>query len=364
MPLLPVYAESLGASPRAIGIYLSMTFAAVLLGTIAAGHVADKTHRARGFFVSAGVLSAGSLFLMGIVGSFQLFAVLTGCVWFASGFSVTSLITFAGRSTPTRDRGKIFSALAIPVSLGTLVGGLITGAMVDHWGYRTMFLVLSVFCSLWPLLGCILEQEPRACSGARTKPRATVTTRTTLAFSILLLANTLAWVARFSGRLGTSLVMSDLQFSSMTISMTEAIGGAVSIPLLPLLGRLADFANRKWVLAWCYATGAVGLFLLSRADTQAEFLSAYSLLTFIVYASNGIGPAVVADMLSPHFHGRGNARFVATSSIGGIIGFAAAGQLIQWQGPSMTFYIASGLAFSAMLLICLLRKRPPRDDFA
>ena len=47
MPLLPVYAKQLGATPAMVGNYLAFVFAALTLGTICVGPIASRWQNRR-----------------------------------------------------------------------------------------------------------------------------------------------------------------------------------------------------------------------------------------------------------------------------------------------------------------------------
>src|SRR5262245_9430066 len=77
MALLPVYAVRLGADPASIGTFLSLTFLALTLGTLAAGWLADRFQRRKAMVVLAGALNIPTTWLMGQTTAFWQLVVLT-----------------------------------------------------------------------------------------------------------------------------------------------------------------------------------------------------------------------------------------------------------------------------------------------
>ena len=168
---------------------------------------------------------------------------------------------------------------------------------------------------------------------------------------LLLLANTLAWMARYTGRLGTSLAMAELRFLAAAVSSTEAVGGAVSVTLLPLIGWLSDRVNRRRLLASCFLVSAVGLAVLAMSVVYWHFLLASAFVAFVLFSSNAIGPALVADVIPSGSLGKGMSLFMVTPSIGGIVALTATGYTVEHLGITFTFVLGAGLLVLATILL-------------
>ena len=65
LPLLPIYATQLGASPAASGYYLSFSYLSLALGTILAGWISDKFQRRKLSLIISGFLMMPFLYLVG-----------------------------------------------------------------------------------------------------------------------------------------------------------------------------------------------------------------------------------------------------------------------------------------------------------
>ena len=143
LALLPVYAVRLGADPSSIGNYLALAFGALTVGTIGAGWLSDRFQRRKAMLVVAGLINLPATWLMGQASDFWHLAVLTAIVWFFLGATFTTISILAGLFAGETERGKIFGLLALNTSLGALIGGAISGPIVDHWGYTAWFLVAA-----------------------------------------------------------------------------------------------------------------------------------------------------------------------------------------------------------------------------
>jgi MFS family permease len=231
------------------------------------------------------------------------------------------------------------------------------GSIADRWGYPTLFVVVALFSTLWPLTGLLLEDRVVARVRHGEALAAGETPRLGGGFFLLLLASMVAGVTGYVGILGVSLAMNKLGFVSTAISSTAAVGGAVTLPLLPLLGWLSDRVSRKRLMVLCYLAGTVGLSVLAVSISLWHFWAAVSLLYVFISASRAVGSALVTDLVAQESLGMGISLFSATTWAGGIIGFTATGYAVQSLGTASTFILGVFLSLIAILL--LIPIRPP-----
>ncbi len=67
--------------------------------------------------------------------------------------------------------------------------------------------------------------------------------------------------------------------------------------------------------------------------------------------SGVVGPALVADLVRKETMGKGQSIFSATTWLGGVVGFAAAGLAMQGLGHFLTFLVAILLPLASILLM-------------
>jgi MFS family permease len=175
-------------------------------------------------------------------------------------------------------------------------------------------------------------------------------------FILLLLATLGVAIAYYVGVLGRSLAMDDLGYSAAAISSTAAVGGALTLPLPPLMGWLSDRTSRKRLLACCYLAGTTGLLALAVSVSLWQFWLSFSLLYILFNAGSGVGSAFVTDLVPQASLGRGISLFRAATSIGGIIGFAATGHAVQKLGVHATSIGGALLTVLAIVLLVPIRK--------
>src|SRR5574341_647977 len=151
-PLLPVYAAEFGATPTLIGFYLAVTYVAITLGNLLTGWLSGRAPR-KLVFVSAGVIGALALFLMGQATTLWQVVVLTSVVWFTGGIGLSLVSVFIGLSVDEGNRGRWFSLIALTNPLGAVIGGSAVAWMVAWQGYPLMFSMLGLVYAIWPLVG-------------------------------------------------------------------------------------------------------------------------------------------------------------------------------------------------------------------
>ncbi len=354
LPLLPVYAKKLGAESKAIGYYMSFIYVAIALSTLTAGWLSDRLQNRKMLLSVAGAIIIPAFLLLSQLPSFGALVVLTAVLWFLGGMGLTLISILAGIFAKESERGKVFGTLALTGTLGSLVGGLTTGPLADRYGYQAMFAIVGIGMSLLPLTALVLKDKPVA----RPNKASIKGNRSKLgpALFLLVMASTFSAILNFSGRLGTSLVMLGNGFESTAISSTMAIGGAITLPLPLLVGWLSDRLGRKWFLGISYLMGTVGALILISSLSLWHFWVVSSLLMAMFYINNGLGSALVADLVPKESLGKGMSLFGSTVWVGGIIGFACTGYCLQNLGIGLTFFSGAFLTVIAMILLVPIRR--------
>jgi MFS family permease len=353
LSLLPVYAVRLGADPASTGYFLAFAFFALVLGTVSAGWLSDKFQKRKTLLIVAGFANIPITWLMGQATAFWQLAALTAIVWFFVGMTFTTISTLAGLFAGEAERGKVFGILAVNTSLGALIGGSLSGRIVDQWGYPGLFLIAAIWWLFQPLTALFIQDKVVAKPQYDTKVISP--TQFGWAFYLFLLAHVIAFGANFFSLLGRPLLMDSLHFDAATISGVLAVGGVVSIPLPILAGWLSDRVGRYGLIMLCFLMSALGLFILAGSAELWHFWVS-SILLAGTGVSLAIGPALVTDLVPPESLGKALAWYGFAPSTGGIIGFATTGYAIQTFGTTITFIAGAVLTVIAIAFVIQVQR--------
>jgi MFS family permease len=359
-PLLPVYAARLEASPTVAGCQLSLSYVALAAGTVSAGWLSDKLRRRKALIIAGGLAGIPALWLMGQVRNIWALAAASAVWYFWAGMSVTLISILVGLLAEKNARGKIFGILALNSGLGSLIGGLAMGPIADRWGYPTMFLVLSLFGLLWPVIGLFLKDDVVAqAEGAGTKA-AKPAVGLGQSFYFLFLASLAAMLGCYVFIMGRSLVMDGLGFGAADISTTSAISEVPILPLPLLLGWLSDRVGRKRFLILGFLSAMAGLLGLTVSTSLWHFWVSSTLIT-VSFITGAVGTALVTDLVPQEALGRGLSLFGATTWIAGTLGCAGAGYAVQHLGPVHTLVAGALLPLIAVVLLIATRQARPAE---
>lgn len=143
------------------------------------------------------------------------------------------------------------------------------------------------------------------------------------------------------------------------IAQAAALDALLALPAIPWLGALSDRVERGMGVSLCCRVGAAGLLLLAQATALWEFALASGLMSISTAAGTPLMLALAADLVSPA--ARNWVLSLCTTAIwlAGIVGFAAAGRLIDgWgAGPLATGASVLALLTALLPLIVALRRR-------
>jgi MFS family permease len=143
-------------------------------------------------------------------------------------------------------------------------------------------------------------------------------------------------------------------FASSTITLLAALGAGIGLVVNPLLGGLSDRVGRSWLLCIVYLTGALALVMMAYSHTSLDF-TVVAVLTALSGAERAISSALVSDLLPVHARSRGLALFDSVKWLGGVVGLAGTGYVIQLLGLSQALLVSALLPAAAITLLLVLR---------
>lgn len=353
-PILPVYFSRFGAPQGVIGVFFAAIYLANAAGPMMVGWLSGRFSR-RGMFVTAGLLGVPTLLLLGHVQALWQVVALTAILWFCGGMDIALVSVFTGLHTRDTNRGKSFSLVSLSIPLGSLLGGATIGYLVNHFGYSLMFIVLGIIWMALPVLGLFAIQDTQQKSGAAGVSKLNkMPARLGARFSVLLLIALLSSVAINMGRLGNSLSMQNLEYSTSSIASSATISGLIAIPLTLLIGFLSDRLGHRHFLALTCLLAAGAAVSLGFASELWQFWLVATLVLVAFCINGAMLSALATNLLPAPQLGRGLSLVNTASSTGSILSFISTGYLLEWLGQRTLFLMAAILPILAALVLELV----------
>ncbi len=352
LPILPIYAQKLGATNANIGFYLAISYFFLAVGVLLSGWLSDHTQQRKLILVGSGCISLPGMFALGYVESLWSLTALTSMIWFLGGMGLTATQTIAGLDTNKKNRGKIFGILTVASPLGSLLGGLTAGPLAEKWGFDTLFFTLAGFSIIWPILALTVQNKNIKQEKEHVPQAQSSQPKIKHYIGLLLISGLLVFISNFGGVMGTSLIMKKLDFSLTAISSTGIAAGLGSIPLLFVISWLSDNIGRKHFIILSNLIGAIGVGLLGVSNQLWQFWLIAIMIRMLSAVNRSVGTALIADLSPVASQGRNISLFNSMGWIGGIIGYVTTGLLLDIVSFRILFLI---LACFPILTIILLK---------
>jgi len=368
IPVLPLYAERLGATPSEVGLVLAVHALAQLLFLPAWGWASDRIGRRPVILVS----------LLGTVGAFALLAVADALAWIyvaraLSGFFAASVGTAQAVVTDVtaeRDRAGGMGLIGASVGLGMVLGPVL-GGVLSTWDEKAPFhavalLAAANFALAWRRLP---ETRPASTGGApRWRELAVLLVpaplRLVAAVHDLRIALHLVVFLQVFIALGVMESMTPLLLSlrfgtaELGVSLVFAWFGAVfvftqGVALRRLVARFGEPALvRGGLLALALGIAAVGV-----APSPA---SVYAIVTLVGAGMGAAFPTFTSQFTracEAEQAGELLAESQAMAMTGRMVGPWAAGLAMERFAPATPFWAAAVLVAAALVLVVLARHR-------
>lgn len=340
VPLLPIYADQLGASALEIGFINAGFSLALLVALPIMGKLSDRSGRKVFLCSGLALLTVASLGFIWAQNPIQLIIVR---VFQGIGASMHLPIAqaYLGDITPKGEEGKWmghFGAILFgSMSIGPLFGGVLT----DLFSINTTFLAMAALCLVGLIATLIFLPEVA---------KRTVAEKQGAAFEGLRKSNILkgAFAFRMANGFGMASVMTFLPLlASQNLGLSVSLIGLLIASRTPLAllqsytGTLADKYGRRGLVV---AGGAVAVIFIALMPTAGGF---WPLLIIHALMAIGIAFAMPANTAYVVEEGRifgmgaSMALFMMAMQIGMGFGPIMLGGIVDFMGVESAFYSAA-----------------------
>ena len=361
-PIIPLYAEDMGATFVQIGLLSSAWSISRLIFTAPLGNLSDRSSKKK-------IIAAG-------LGVYAVISVLYVVAWdYASLISIRFLhglgsaasmpiaYAYAAEITPEGKEGRFMGTMNMALFAGMGLGPLIGGYLTDYFTMSTPFYVMGALTALSLLLtmAFLPDDHSQREKAAKAKPSF----RKVLSIKILRAA----FVYRAVGALGRGSIMGFLSLYisgsvesgglGLPVSMAGLIlsAGQFSAALLQSpFGIAADRYNKTLLILLGGLIGAVGLAMFPFANGPWEILAAR--LVFSVGSSIGMPALTAIVAIEGREIGVGTTMSVLQSamSLGMIVGPLLSGFLVDIYGIKPTFFVSSFITLMGTVAFWVLQR--------
>lgn len=355
-PLLPLYADSLGASGVGLGVIFAGFAISNAISTPIFGRLSDRQGRKRyiatGLFLY-GVISVGFIWASTVY-QLSLIRLLQGV---AGGMIIPIARAYIGDIVPEGEEGKWMGYTNAAFFTGFGVGPLLGGVLAEHFGMDTAFLTMSGL----NLLACVIAIIFLPGLSAR-KP----TGGHKLSFKRMSESAAIKGVFTFrlTFSMGRMAFSAFLPIYAAMIGITTALIGvllAVHMLLASLLGipagKFADRFSRRALVVIGSLIGVIYIALIPQAHDfwQLLWLSVFGSLS----AAISLPAALAMTVEEGRKFGMGStiALFSVAFSLGMAIGPVLAGAIVDLTNINMAFYFGAAVSFAGTSLFAWFTRR-------
>ena len=389
----PALAASLNLPVNSFGPIFAGALAGGLLGALLFGRLADRVGRKRTILITTIVFAAGSLLTLtsDSRASLFVFRLLTGV---GLGGAMPSIIAMTAEYSPRRYRATLVTAMFCGFPLGAVIGALASTPLLEHYGWRAVFLSGGLLpLLLVPVVSFFMPESIRwlAANGhtaridtilARMGPAAACNSVTDRAQAQVVVAARIS--ALFAGRLAmrTALLWCTFFFSLLlvyllvswipTLAQQTGRAGPVSTfsaALLNLGGmigsicfsRIADRTGPFTVVSPAYAIGAAVVCGVGLAtDLAASIYWFAALVGFFCIGAQLCVVAIASEMYPLELRATGVGWAMGIGRLGAISGPLVGGLLMHNDGGHrLLFILLAATSLGCALAVIAMREKAP-----
>jgi MFS family permease len=361
-PVLPLFAQSLHASPAEIGwIVMASTIPGVLI-SYPAGALSDALGQRRVLLASLVVFATAPFLYLLIETAWQLMA-----VRFYHGFATAIFGTVASAAIAERytsDRAARLSTYSSVTIVGRSIAPFLGGSLISLASFHAVYIACAISGVLALGAGLLLGDDTPAPTARQQRPpfwsslicvlrnRGIMLVSLIEALQYLVFGAIEAFLALFAASLGIPAWQIGVILGVQLLSIVFA---------KPLMGRVSDRVGRRQVIIPGLLVGAASVALLPYAPGFVG-LSALSLVFGIGFATvTSSTSALVADLTRDGRYGSSMGVLRTVMDVGQSIGPVLTGWMVGMAGFGSAFTGLAVILGLAALLLGLLFKETQTD---
>ena len=362
VPLLPLFARSLGADAPMVGFVVGASTLTGIALKLPAGAWSDVLGR-RPLLVAGGLVFA--LLPFTYLGVTSLVALIA--LRFVHGAATATFGPVAAASlsdiAPATRRGTWLSGYSTIQGVGQTLGPILAGYLLVSGRYDLAFVASGVIALPVPLIvfgwpTSHVSHESRV----ETHPLRQFTQGVSeIMRSRLILLTSGAQAAQFvlNGSLNAFLPLFGRDVLGLQITHLGWLFGIQTVTTLaarPVMGMLSDRLGRRMVIVTGLTVCGVGVLAISMATSLTSLLPAVVFYALGVAVTTSATSAFITDLARRAQYGAAHGVFGTIYDIGDALGPIAAGLLVAGVGYAHTFRIMAAVALTAAVAFSLLSR--------
>ena len=357
LPLLPLYATHLGATPTVLGLLTSSFAVLIAVGQLAGGYLVERVAPRRLVTFGIATYTVANILIATAGAALQLIAY-RSIAGLGAGVNQVSERLYVAQAIDRTRLAFANGVLSAAGSAGSVLGPAIGGILVGFADLRLPFLAVAVTSTLAAVGSLFLPRPPterpaapaRGAEATATREPTRPATSPTRILVVLFLIQT-SFQAGFGAFITTYAVFTQerLGWATTEIGLVFSAFGLGSIVLGPVLANLADRRGRRDVAI--LGAGLIFLFpIVFVAAAPRPVLYLVSVLSGAgVTALEASYFALLADATDGGRRGRAYGWISALSSLGIVVGATGASQL--WAG---TGDVGLGMLMTDVFLVLVV----------
>lgn len=362
-PIMPIYAQDLGATMVQIGLLSSAWSISRLIFTAPVGRLSDTRSKKKIIAVGLGIYAIVSVFYT-LAWDFTSLVSIRLLHGIGSAMSMPIAMAYAAELAPEGREGRYMGTMTMAMFAGMGLGPLIGGSLTDMFSLSAPFYVMGGLTALSLALTLLFlpEQNPRGASGQegpRASFREVLSNRLLLGIFVYRSVNALGR-GSIMGFLSLYMMMS-LQEGGLGLTATAAglvlsTGQLITAILQRPGGELADRYDKARLIIIGALISVIGMAMFSFTDSFWTVLLAR--LVFSAGSALSVPALSAIAAIEGRELGVGTTMSVLQSamSLGMVAGPLMSGVLADMFSLRPIFLVGAGIAFIGTILFVVIER--------